>query len=137
MRLRLRTSSERPYYPFLIQPFNSSLTDAALSRLTSHLIVSLVYSHDVVSRLSLGSVRDLRNAAMWLCEAESSSGEGSAEGWSAVTSRARSWKDGTGGVDDLDWVSLGTVFPSLLLFLCLLKRYLLMTLFLASVHRNA
>ena len=116
--------------------FNSSLTDAALSRLTSHLVVSLVYSHDVVSRLSLGSVRDLRNAAMWLCEAESSSGEGSAEGWSAVTSRARSWKDGTGGVDDLDWVSLGTVSPSLI-FLCLLKRCLLMTLSSASVHRDA
>ncbi|KIM45786.1 hypothetical protein M413DRAFT_440826 [Hebeloma cylindrosporum] len=80
-----------------------SLTDAALTRLTSHLIVSLVYSHDVVSRLSLGSVRDLRNAAMWLCEAESSSGEGSGEGWSAVTSRARRWKDGTGGGDDMDW----------------------------------
>lgn len=114
--------------------FNSSLTDAALSHLTSHLVVSLVYSHDIVSRLSLGSVRDLRNAAMWLCEAESCSGEGSDEGWSAVTSRARRWKGGSGGDDDMDWVSLGAVSSSP--FLCLLKRCLLMTLPLDSVHRD-
>lgn len=74
---------------------------------------------------------------MWLCEAESSSGEGSDEGWTAVTSRARRWKDGVGGVDDMDWVSLGTVPSSSLLFFCLLKRRLLMTLSLDSVHRDA
>jgi len=45
---------------------------------------------------------------MWLCEAESSSsGAESGEGWNAVTSRARRWKDGTGEDDDMDWVSLG------------------------------
>jgi len=107
------------YHPFSSNLFNRSLTDAALSRLTSHLIVSLVYSHDVVTRLSLGSVRDLRNAAMWLCEAESSSGEGSGEGWNAVTTRARRWKDGTGEGGDMDWVSLG-IFPSS----CLLNAFL-------------
>jgi hypothetical protein len=32
-----------------------------------NLLTSLVYSHDVVSRLSLGSVRDMARAAMWLC----------------------------------------------------------------------
>ncbi|KAF8966422.1 hypothetical protein BDZ97DRAFT_682787 [Flammula alnicola] len=77
-----------------------SLTDAALSRLSDKLIVSLVYSHDVVSRLSLGSVRDLKNAAMWLCEAEAGDG---VEGWSAVTVRAKRWKDGAGSQDDMDW----------------------------------
>ena len=40
------------------------LTDAPLSKLTaqSGLITSFVYSHDVVSRLSLGSIRDLQRA---------------------------------------------------------------------------
>jgi sn1-specific diacylglycerol lipase len=46
------------------------LTDASLSKLANRLVVSFVYSHDVITRLSLGSVKDLRNAAMWLCEAE-------------------------------------------------------------------
>ncbi len=46
------------------------ITDTSLSKLANKLVVSFVYSHDVVTRLSLGSVRDLRNAAMWLCEAE-------------------------------------------------------------------
>jgi hypothetical protein len=41
---------------------------------------------------------------MWLCEAESSSsGAENGEGWNAVTSRARRWKDGTGEDDDMDW----------------------------------
>jgi len=77
-----------------------TITDAALSHLSQKLIVSLVYSHDVVSRVSLGAVRDLRNAAMWLCEAEA--GEGT-EGWSAVTARAKRWKDNTGRKEDMDW----------------------------------
>jgi len=38
--------------------------------LCTSLVTSLVYSHDVVSRLSLGSVRDLTRAAMWLCAGE-------------------------------------------------------------------
>jgi len=80
-----------------------ALTDAALSRLTSKLVVSLVYSHDIVSRLSLGSVRDLKNAAMWLCEAEAGN---AVDGWSAVTTRAKRWKNGTGSKSDMDWVSV-------------------------------
>ncbi|KAF9526319.1 hypothetical protein CPB83DRAFT_795112 [Crepidotus variabilis] len=88
-----------------------SLTDPDLSQLSSKLIVSLVYSHDVVARLSLGSVRNLRNAAMWLCEAEIA-GEGtkrgngnskSLEGWSAVIQRAKRWQTGEGTPDDMDW----------------------------------
>ncbi|KAH9483004.1 Diacylglycerol lipase-beta [Psilocybe cubensis] len=78
-----------------------ALTDAALSRLSDKLIVSLVYSHDIVSRLSLGSVRDLKNAAMWLCEAESGN---AVEGWSAVTARAKKIKNGEGSQDDMDWL---------------------------------
>jgi len=32
------------------------------------MITSLVYSHDVVSRLSLGSIRDLSRACWWLSD---------------------------------------------------------------------
>ncbi|PPQ68657.1 hypothetical protein CVT24_005388 [Panaeolus cyanescens] len=77
-----------------------SLVDAALGRLSEKLIVSFVYSHDVVSRLSLGTVRDLKNAAMWLCEAEAA---GKGEGWSAITTRAGKWKSGVGSQDDMQW----------------------------------
>lgn len=80
-----------------------SLTDANLTSFTEKLIVSLVYSHDIVSRLSLGSVRDLRNAAMWLCEAEAN--DKCNEGWSSITQRANLWKDGKGTKDDMNWVN--------------------------------
>lgn len=88
--------------------FSRSLADAALCRLSEKLIVSFVYSHDVVSRLSLGTVRDLKNAAMWLCEAEAA---GKGEGWSAITTRAGQWKSGVGSQDDKQWVIF---YPSIL-----------------------
>lgn len=75
--------------------------DPALSALASNLITSLVYSHDVVSRLSLGSVRDIRNAALWLCDANDE-----AEGYASVTRRASAWKAGTGNSADPQWVRL-------------------------------
>ncbi|KAG6888627.1 hypothetical protein C0995_006871 [Termitomyces sp. Mi166 len=77
-----------------------ALADAALSKLANRLIVSFVYSHDVVARLSLGSIRDLRNAASWLCEAEN---EHVGEGRTAVTNRAKRWKAGEGLPDDPHW----------------------------------
>ncbi|KAG8805296.1 hypothetical protein FRC17_005577, partial [Serendipita sp. 399] len=43
-------------------------TSAELSRLCSPMITSFVYSHDVVSRLSLGSLRDLSRACWWLSD---------------------------------------------------------------------
>ncbi|KAJ8514896.1 hypothetical protein ONZ45_g7633 [Pleurotus djamor] len=75
------------------------LVDPQLSKLSSKLIVSLVYSHDVVSRLSLGSVRDLKNAAMWLCEGEE---DGKGEGAKGVLKRVESMKR-AGGEEDLRW----------------------------------
>lgn len=75
--------------------------DPGLSALASNLITSFIYSHDVVSRLSLGSVRDIRNAAMWLCDANDE-----AEGYASVTSRARAWKAGSGSSKELDWVCI-------------------------------
>ncbi|KAF8509432.1 hypothetical protein BU17DRAFT_98961 [Hysterangium stoloniferum] len=44
------------------------VTSPSLSRLCRNLITSLVYSFDCVSRLSLGSMRDLNKAVFWLCE---------------------------------------------------------------------
>lgn len=77
-----------------------AVTDAALSALSANLIVSLVNSHDVVSRLSFGSARDTRNAALWLCEAE---GRSEGEGYSGIISRARRWKSGKGNPEDPEW----------------------------------
>jgi len=57
---------------------------------------------DIVSRLSLGSVRDIRNAALWLCDANERNG--GTEGYSVITNRIRRWKAGNGSDDDLPWV---------------------------------
>ncbi|KAJ7087313.1 hypothetical protein B0H15DRAFT_843485 [Mycena belliarum] len=77
-----------------------SLVDTALGKLAEKLIVSFVYSHDVVSRLSLGAIRDLGAAAMWLCDGNEVK---DGAGYSAVTSRAKQWKAGLGSTDDPDW----------------------------------
>ena len=85
----------------------SALTTGPLSRLSSSL-VSFVYSHDVVSRLYLGSIRDLKNAPMWPCEEESRKmEEKNAQdnaGYAYVTSRAKTCKDGQGRVEVEYWV---------------------------------
>ncbi|GJJ07780.1 hypothetical protein Clacol_001985 [Clathrus columnatus] len=44
------------------------VTSASLSRLCRNLITSFIYSYDAVTRLSLGSMRDMVKAASWLCE---------------------------------------------------------------------
>ncbi|CCM03579.1 uncharacterized protein FIBRA_05716 [Fibroporia radiculosa] len=63
------------------------------------LVTSFVYGHDIVSRLSLGSMRDLSRCCSWLCQAEVAHGEGH----SAVTKRALRWKAGYGKDGDEDW----------------------------------
>ncbi|KAI9063504.1 alpha/beta-hydrolase [Trametes sanguinea] len=68
----------------------------------SGLITSFVYGHDIVSRLSLGSVRDLTRAAVWLCAAENKEGD-KPDGYSAVTKKALKWKMGRGGEGDEQW----------------------------------
>jgi len=64
----------------------------------------------------LGSARDLRNAALWLCEAEEGKHQFSkdgqdlqSDGWTAVTNCAKRWKEATenggkGRQEDMDWV---------------------------------
>lgn len=80
------------------------MASTQLARLAgeSGLVTSFVYGHDVVSRLSLGSVRDLTRCAAWLCQAEVAHGEG----YSAVTKRALRWKAGFRDEGDEGWVSL-------------------------------
>ncbi|KZT66992.1 alpha/beta-hydrolase [Daedalea quercina L-15889] len=77
------------------------LTSPALGKIAadSGLIVSFVYSTDIVSRLSLGSVRDLTRCAAWLCKAEDEHGEG----YSKVTKRALRWKSGYGKEGYSEW----------------------------------
>ncbi|KAI0329928.1 alpha/beta-hydrolase [Cubamyces sp. BRFM 1775] len=82
--------------PCLVSPRLSA--KAAASGLTT----SFVYGHDIVSRLSLGSVRDLTRAAVWLCAAENREGE-KAHGYAAVTKKALKWKMGKGSEGDEDW----------------------------------
>ena len=64
-----------------------------------------MYSFDVVSRLSLGSIRDLNKAAFWLCE-----GQGE-ESTVSLLHRALKGKLGFGGIlgdteDEKKWVCL-------------------------------
>ncbi|KAN0140149.1 hypothetical protein V8E53_002045 [Lactarius tabidus] len=74
--------------------------DPHLCELSKNLITSFVYSHDLVSRLSLGTMRDVSRAAVWLCKAEA---EGRPEGYSGVTRRALRHKMGFGTRDDPIW----------------------------------
>ena len=74
----------------------------------SGLIVSFVYGHDIVSRLSLGSVRDLTRAAVWLCAAENKDDDKS-EGYSSLTKKALKWTMGRSEEGDEDWVSTATL----------------------------
>ncbi|GBE78954.1 alpha/beta-hydrolase [Sparassis crispa] len=86
------------------------LTSARLAELAGEagLITSFAYSHDVVSRLSLGSVRDMKRAAMWLCVQEGKEGlkegeEKREEGYAGVTRRALKWVAGYGEDGDEEW----------------------------------
>lgn len=85
------------------------IANPELCAMTSPLITSLVCSHDIVSRLSLGTVRDIRNAAYWLCEdgsvPDGSSGNVDLRGFAEVTKRASAWKSGAGLPGDEEWVS--------------------------------
>ncbi|KAI0301963.1 hypothetical protein B0F90DRAFT_1716647 [Multifurca ochricompacta] len=74
--------------------------DPHLCELSKNLITSFVYSHDLVSRLSLGALRDMSRAAVWLCKAEA---EGRPEGYNGITRRALRHKMGFGSRDDPIW----------------------------------
>jgi len=74
--------------------------DPRLCELSKTLITSFVYSHDLVSRLSLGALRDMSRAAVWLCKAEA---EGRPEGYTGITRRALRHKMGFGSRDDPIW----------------------------------
>jgi sn1-specific diacylglycerol lipase len=82
------------------------VTDVALGKLSRNMITSFVYSHDVVSRLSLGSVRDMTRSAAWLCAAARNDREDAKEeGHTALTTRALKYRAGLGKEEDAEWVS--------------------------------
>lgn len=66
---------------------------------------SFVYSNGVVSRLSLGSVRDMTSAASWLCDPDE---RDKGEGHTGVLRRAVMQKAGYGDSGSLDWLCLQT-----------------------------
>jgi len=76
------------------------ILDSKLSKISSSLVHSFVYSNDVVSRLSLGSVRDMTSAASWLCDADE---RGKGEGYTGIVRRALVQKAGYGDLGSLDW----------------------------------
>ena len=118
--------------------FSSALTSAPLAALSSRLITSLVYGHDIVATLSVTSVRDLRNVALWLCEAEE---RGEGDGYSSVISRVWGWKGnateqkGRGEMDE-DWAWVWFRSPDLSCSLYLFTSYTHKTPLL-PVHRDA
>lgn len=59
----------------------------SLSRLASSLITSFAYSHDAITRLSLGSVRDLQRVTSWLCYGQKKNPD-SKESCSSIIQRA-------------------------------------------------
>ena len=69
------------------------------------LITSFAYSFDVVTRLSLGSVRDMVRAALWLCKANDTKENGRpSDGYGAVTLRTLKFKAGLSEDGDYEWV---------------------------------
>lgn len=76
----------------------------------SGLIISFVYGHDIVSRLSLGSVRDLTRGAVWLCAAENRD-ETQSDGYNNVTKKALKCKMGRQEEGDEEWVSSSQPYP--------------------------
>src|ERR1700761_778573 len=98
---KLACFHDRPTIQSFTFFFLSAAWDPRLCELSKNLITSFVYSHDLVSRLSLGTMRDVSRAAVWLCKAEA---EGRPEGYSGVTSRAVKHKMGFGSRDDPIWV---------------------------------
>ena len=76
--------------------FFTAPADATPSTLDADLVASFAYPHTVASQLSSGSVRDLKNALLWLREAEQDGGE--VRG--AVTMRVKRWMVGVGEMED-------------------------------------
>jgi len=64
---------------------------AHLSKMAKTIVTSFVYSHDIVSTLSLGSIRDMQRAAAWLCVGK---GEESCGNVLNKATKRRFWKRG-------------------------------------------
>ncbi|SJX61812.1 uncharacterized protein SRS1_12796 [Sporisorium reilianum f. sp. reilianum] len=53
------------------------VTSSALGRSVASIITSYTYSYDLVCRLSLGSIQDIRNCCAWLCYQDKEAAHGS------------------------------------------------------------
>ena len=104
MRAHPHPPQSRDTYVFI----SRAAYDPHLCELSKNLITSFVYSHDLVSRLSLGALRDMSRAAVWLCKAEA---EGRPEGYTGITRRALRHKMGFGSRDDPIWVRHLSAIP--------------------------
>lgn len=84
----------------------SCIVSADLAKLSAPLITTLIYSYDFVSRLSLGSIRDLKRISDWLSFAmDTKNSEG--EKCKNIVTRALKYKAGMGGqsrADEKAWV---------------------------------
>ncbi|KZO93765.1 alpha/beta-hydrolase [Calocera viscosa TUFC12733] len=76
------------------------VTSPELSRLCSSLIVSFVFSQDLVARLSLGSVRDLVRCSWWLCYETKNPSESS-----NIMTRIASYQSGGGTPEEREEIS--------------------------------
>jgi sn1-specific diacylglycerol lipase len=91
--------------PFVL-PFSSCITSSALSTLARPLITSVVLSYDLVSRLSLVSIRDLRAVSDWISYGLSDGESGGVDGLIGKLSarKVRSLTGSEGDEDEMDWV---------------------------------
>lgn len=74
------------------------VANSRLGRSVASIITSYTYSHDLVCRLSLGSIQDIRNCSAWLCyqDREAAHGEGT---MNALMKRAFEYQSGRLGAE--------------------------------------
>jgi hypothetical protein len=90
-------------------PLRRCVASVSLSELSKPLITSIVYSYDFVSRLSLGSIRDLKRVSEWLMFAV----DDPDQKCNSIVSKALRIKAGGIGMTveqkqmEADWVGLG------------------------------
>ncbi|PWZ00529.1 alpha/beta-hydrolase [Testicularia cyperi] len=69
------------------------VTNEVLGRKVTSIITSHTFSYDLVCRLSLGSIQDIRNASAWLCYQDQQAGHGP-ETMNALMKRAFEYQSG-------------------------------------------
>ncbi|SNX83156.1 uncharacterized protein MEPE_01862 [Melanopsichium pennsylvanicum] len=70
------------------------VTSSDLGRKVSSIITSFTYSYDLVCRLSLGSIQDIRNCAAWLCYQDKEAGHVGEQNMNGLMKRAFEYQSG-------------------------------------------